>query len=287
MSVPVRAPPSPVSTFSSISSSPPTLDASTLALLDSFIAEKNEEERRFNELAEQAAARVAGLALEFDDHKASADADVEVKPMISVDEYRLAFGEDWQLSQFWYTTPFAMRFARVLHTLCTPTTSIAFLCCPTAFVGFQHTKPLKNARLLEVDGRFAVLAPREYVPYDVEEPTALPAYLTASVDIAIVDPPFLNEYTNAKLIETLRQIMRPSGKLIMLTSTSVTPVLEKLYAAPPLGPLRRTKIDVMHGRLQNDFACWASWDGAEELGADVDWAEEPEVKTVETAEGGS
>ncbi|KAJ7671857.1 hypothetical protein B0H17DRAFT_1335405 [Mycena rosella] len=226
----IRAPPSPLSTVSTMSSSPPALDPNTLALLDSFIASKTEEERRFNELAEQAAAR---------------------KPMITVDEYRLAFGEDWQLSQFWYTTPFAMRFARVVHSLCTPSTSIAFLCCPTAFVAFQNTNQLKNARLLEVDGRFG------------------------SVDIAVVDPPFLNEYTNANIVTTLRQILRPGGKLLLMTSVSIAPILERLYDSAPLGPLRQTKIEVVHSRLRNDFACWGSWAGAEELGADEDWEEEP------------
>ena len=100
-----------------------------------------------------------------------------------------------------------MRFARALHTLCTPTTSIAFLCCPTAFVAFQHTRPLPHARLLELDGRFGVLAPRQYVPYDMEEPTVFPAYLSGSVDVAVVDPPFLNEVSfSAKCVLCLRML---------------------------------------------------------------------------------
>jgi hypothetical protein len=88
------------------------------------------------------------------------------------------------------------------------------------------------------------------------------------------------QYTNTHIVTTLRQIMRPSGKLIILTSTSVSAVLEKLYDSPPLGPLRRTKIEVEHGQLRNDFECWASWEGSEELGAEVDDAEEkkPTVK---------
>lgn len=99
-----RAPPSPESTFSNLSSSPPKLDPNTLALLDSFFSNKADEERRFNELAEQAAAHVAGLALDPD---LDADAEAEtLKPMMSVDEYRLAFGEDWQLSQFWCVKSF-------------------------------------------------------------------------------------------------------------------------------------------------------------------------------------
>ncbi|KAJ6459600.1 putative N6-adenine methyltransferase-domain-containing protein [Mycena sanguinolenta] len=277
MSLPVAVPASPQSSSSSLSGSPPTLDPTTLALLNSFIASKTDEERRFNELAEEAAARVAGLSLETDDEDSTADE----KPMMSVDEYRSVFSEDWQLSQFWYTTPFAMRFARILHSLCTPTTSIAFLCCPTAFVAFQHTKMLKNARLFEVDGRFSVLAPLHYVPYDMEEPTTLPANLTEAVDIAVVDPPFLNEYTNTNLVKTLRQILRPSAKLIVVTSTSIEKILERLYESPPLGPLRRTKIDVLHGQLRNDFGCWASWEGSEELGAEVNDDEDVKENAVE------
>lgn len=97
MSVPIPAPPSPQSVSSSLSGSPPALDPSTLALLNSFIATKTDEERRFNELAEEAAARVAGLSLEADDE----DEESSEKPMMSVDEYRSVFSEDWQLSQFW------------------------------------------------------------------------------------------------------------------------------------------------------------------------------------------
>lgn len=100
------APESPRSSFSAststLSSSPPKLDTNTLALLDSFLSSKAEEERRFNELAEQAAARVAKLALDLDiDAEVEDEEGEDVKPMMSVDEYRLAFGEDWQLSQFW------------------------------------------------------------------------------------------------------------------------------------------------------------------------------------------
>ena len=44
----LRDPPSPTS---SCSSSPPTLDTSTLALLDDFLSTKAQEEARLNELA--------------------------------------------------------------------------------------------------------------------------------------------------------------------------------------------------------------------------------------------
>lgn len=91
------------------------------------------------------------------------------------------------------------------------------------------------------------------------------------------------QHTNTNIVKTLRQIMRPSGKMLLLTSTSVTPILEKLYDSAPLGPLRMTKIKVEHGQLRNDFACWGSWEGAEELGAEE--GEEALGAEEETTEG--
>lgn len=93
LSIPT-SPPS-TSTFSNISGSPPQLDPSTLALLDSHFRAKAEEERLYQEIAaERAAVQIAGLALEDDNAQ-------DEKPMVSVADFRLAFGEDWQLSQFW------------------------------------------------------------------------------------------------------------------------------------------------------------------------------------------
>jgi len=129
-------------------------------------------------------------------------------------------------------------------------------------------KPLPGAALLEYDQRFAVLSPRQFVPYDLDEPDDFPEALKEIFDVAVVDPPFLNEITNRKLSQTLRQILNPKGKLVVITSTSVEDVLYKLYDTTPLGPLRKTSIDVEHGRLANDFACWGSWEGAEALGKD-------------------
>ncbi|GLB36729.1 putative probable N6-adenine methyltransferase [Lyophyllum shimeji] len=250
-------------TFSSFSGSPPRLSADTLALLDSFYSSKAEEEQRFNDLAEKAASRVASLAL--NGHIEEPD-----PPMMSVDEYRLAFGEDWQLSQFWYSTEFATRLAKSVRALCTPTSKVAFMCCPTGFVAFQHTNPLDGARLLEFDDRFRVLAPSKVIRYDLDEPDVFPEDLRGGVDVVIVDPPFLNETTNAKLIQTISQILHPQrGKLVLITSNSIEDVLRRLYEKPPLGPLRLTSLDPEHGGLANEFCCWGSWEGAEDFGKSI------------------
>ncbi|TFK38681.1 putative N6-adenine methyltransferase-domain-containing protein, partial [Crucibulum laeve] len=166
-----------------------------------------------------------------------------------------------------YSTPFANTLAKHLHDLCTPDTQIAFLCCPTTFVAFQHQNPLKGARLLEYDQRFAVLSPGQFVPYDLDEPEDVPESLKGTVEIAVVDPPFLNEITNAKVAQTLRLILHPTrGRLLLLTSTSIEDVIRQVYAEPPLGPLKKARMEVQHGRLANDFACWGTWEGVENWG---------------------
>ncbi|KAG6876862.1 hypothetical protein C0992_011535 [Termitomyces sp. T32_za158] len=259
----VSGSPRSVSTTSSPSGSPPKLSSDTLALLQEFLTSRAEEEKRFNDLAEQAAARVAS-------HNLNVDIGEPDPPMMSVDEYRMAFGEDWQLSQFWYTTSYATRLAKSILSICTPTSKIAFMCCPTAFVAFQHTNPLDGARLLEYDQRFSVLAPTKFVHYDLDEPDNFPENLRGAMDIVVADPPFLNEITNKKVIKTIRQIIHPTqGKLILMTSTSVEPVLHDLYNEPPIGPLRLTSLEPDMGRLANDFGCWGAWEGAQDFGKDI------------------
>jgi hypothetical protein len=99
-----------------------------------------------------------------------------------------------------YTETFANRLAETLHSLCDSTTKVVFMCCPTAFVAFQHKKRLDNAMLLEYDQRFAVLSPKQFIPYDLDEPDVFPESLKGSVELAVVDPPFLNEVNHTSFL---------------------------------------------------------------------------------------
>lgn len=92
-----------------------------------------------------------------------------------------------------YSTPFAHSLATFVRSLCTETSRVAFLCCPTGYVGFQHTTPLPETKLLEFDRRFGLFAGKHYVPYDIDEPEDVPEELRGTIDIAVADPPFLNE----------------------------------------------------------------------------------------------
>uniref|UniRef100_A0A0W0GCP7 Uncharacterized protein n=1 Tax=Moniliophthora roreri TaxID=221103 RepID=A0A0W0GCP7_MONRR len=279
----LEGPESPRSVYTSLSCSPPMLDPGTQSILHSFLSERDQERALFSQLTQQTIATRGFI----DPGEVLAGEDDEVPPMLSVDDYRVAFGEDWQLSQFWsaasfgkpwelfwasslslYSTAFATRLAQSIRSITRPSDNIAFLCCPTAFVAFQHEYSSKNARLLEFDKRFSVLDPKRFIPYDLDEPDDFHESLRGTVDVAVVDPPFLNEVTNKNLATTLRQILNPKrGKLVMITSTSVENVLDEVYSQPPLGALRRAVLEVEHGQLANDFACWGSWDGAERFGS--------------------
>lgn len=100
MSTPILIPERFYQTQTSSPTSPsgsPTiyLASSTIAILDNFLKEKAEEQRLFRELEEKA------LQSNLDDTVPDPDPQVGGKRGISVDEFRAAFAEDWQLSQFW------------------------------------------------------------------------------------------------------------------------------------------------------------------------------------------
>ncbi|TFK28367.1 hypothetical protein FA15DRAFT_58970 [Coprinopsis marcescibilis] len=264
------------------------LDPSTQALLDLFLANKADEERRFQELEQAARLQLEGIGLEDED----ADEDLlmrlnaaAARPMVSVSEFKKAFSEDWQLSQFWYEDQYANRLARATHGMCSEDTKVAFLSCPTAFVAFQHAHPLRNAKLFEYDERFAVLAPKQFVFYDLDDlEGTLGDTWKEHFDFVMADPPFINEVTNIKLANAVSKILRPGGKFLLQTSVHMedTGVLQKVYGTkPPLGPLVRTAFEVEHKQLANEFASWGNWEGADLFGKgddESDGEENPEPK---------
>jgi len=93
---------------SSSSSPPPALDPSTLALLNSFYQEREQAEQEFRQLEEKAHKRLLKAQnldgnesiRDQDDQDQTSTAEEEDK-MMTVDEFRKLFQEDWQLSQFW------------------------------------------------------------------------------------------------------------------------------------------------------------------------------------------
>jgi len=107
MSAPIDVPQPPATNSSSSSSpsgSPLALDPSTLALLGQFYQEKEQAEQEFRALEEKAHERLMRAKEQDQDEKPqlqSEGKEGEEDKMMTVDQFRKLFQEDWQLSQFW------------------------------------------------------------------------------------------------------------------------------------------------------------------------------------------
>ncbi|GJJ06164.1 hypothetical protein Clacol_000353 [Clathrus columnatus] len=256
-----------------------TLPSSTLAALNCFFEEQSAAQQAFAELS----ARSYGVmidetesGLEFDN-----DSDVDTKPEVENVSKRLkgkgilvslkdalsvlfrnldgdltraclAFREDWQLSQFWYTEDTARRL----------TDAILGLSKPTSLIAFQRALRTQEVRLFEYDTRFSVLARDDFVHYDLNEPLSFPSTsknnLYQSQDIVVVDPPFHDEASQRKLATTVKYILRPeSGCIALLTGTSLAPHIDDIYRDLP--KLSRRNFVIKHdgtGSLATPYACW-------------------------------
>jgi len=97
---------------------------------------------------------------------------------------------------FRYSTPFANYRTNLIDKLePLPDASIAFICSPIAFVAFHHLHPQTNTHLPELDRRFAILAPGQYISYDLDGPNNFPVELREyfGCDLVVVNLPLLNE----------------------------------------------------------------------------------------------
>lgn len=256
------------------------LDRSTLSILDQVLAEKAADEAKFRALQKQQeeldAAEAAMIA------EAEAIADLErlngitperdlailrgepaptssIKKRLTVDEFRTAFGESWQLSQFWYSAKFVDKLFQFVAPPKVPTDAVfAFLCCPTAYVGFQHhVQPQMKTWLFEYDSRFSALSKDDFVRYDLNRPTAFPPQIKGTVDVCLVDPPFLNQVTHQNVAKTVAQLLKPNGegKVVLITGESIADEAGPMYAE---GGLQRTDLVVEHFGLANDFGVWSN-----------------------------
>lgn len=107
---------------------------------------------------------------------------------------------------FRYTTSFAHRLAKAVHEV-VPAPSenarIAYICCPTGYIAAQNTHQSATTLLLEYDQRFAVAAASSsggrFVHYDLEADN-IPNTIKGTVELAVVDPPYLNEVGSIELL---------------------------------------------------------------------------------------
>lgn len=215
----------------------------------------------------------------------------EEDDVIDVDEWRQLVQEDFGQSQFWYSSAFAYKLARHIHSHLRTldvdhTPRIAFLCSPTAFVAFQYLyggnkpgrdfKAGENTWMMEIDERFKVVAGDGFARYDYNFPTKGLADLQGKIDMVVIDPPYLNRPTTDCIAKTVAHLLSPpserlprGGSILLITGETIGAYASQNYPLQGQPDLRKTMLEVEHqgGRLSNEFAAWASWEGAEKFGA--------------------
>ncbi|GAC92615.1 hypothetical protein PHSY_000169 [Pseudozyma hubeiensis SY62] len=208
--------------------------------------------------------------LQTDDDDAKPEGS-EAGKSLDVDTFRKTFGESWQLSQFWYSSKFVHELSQLIFRLVSNQSTIpsdpdsianlfgsarvAFLCCPTAWVGFVHEYPSLTTQsfVFEVDKRFHALSKTSFVYYNLHEPEKFPASLAASFDVIVADPPFLNVDTQSKVAQTAKMLAKPDAKFLLCTGESIAEEARRMYGEPPLEKL---DLVVEHHGLANAFGIW-------------------------------
>ena len=111
-----------------------------------------------------------------------------------------------------------------------------------------------NHFLFEFDTRFDVYG-RQFIHYDYSHPLEfrLSQELKSSVDLIVVDPPFLSEECLTKTLETVRFLLKDGGKVVLCTGAVMEPIAAK-------DGLKMTTFFPGHQNgLSNDFRCYVNY----------------------------
>ncbi|KAF9434799.1 EEF1A lysine methyltransferase 1 [Entomortierella beljakovae] len=226
------------------------LSPETLRALQQVMQEQQEQQDRFDKLREQAEERfdaVQDASTESSDNNTNKNLQG-----VTMDFFR----EDWQLSQFWYSEETSESLAKeILNN----TDANSIVCCissPTAYVKLMSMNPpnTNNLFLFEFDTRFDVYG-RQFIHYDYSKPIEfrLSEELKGSVDMIVVDPPFLSEECLTKTLQTVRHLVKPNGKIVLCTGLVMLEIAKK-------DGLNLTTFHPKHQNgLSNDFRCYVNY----------------------------
>ncbi|KAJ2354831.1 Protein-lysine N-methyltransferase efm5 [Coemansia sp. RSA 2618] len=211
----------------------PALSADTLAILQSFLEEKQEQDERFAKLQENA------------DEVFQSNQKIDMS----------YFQEDWQLSQFWYDDTSSDFIAERAYQNTNDGDYIAFISSPTAYVTFRNKYDRANAFVFEFDQRFEVFKD-QFVHYDFNKPLefARARDMEHKFKFIVADPPFLNEDCLSQTMETVKFLAAEGAKVMVDTGAVMEDLAKQLIGA------RVTNFQPAHkGGLSNEFRCFATF----------------------------
>lgn len=185
----------------------------------------------------------------------------------SIDESGVAgnnpFAENWQLSQFWYSTETADILSKEIAAVAADecSNSIACIACPTLFYYMKQHYPSLNCHLLEYDKRFESWGNFSF--YDYNEPDKIQDDLKGRFSIVVADPPYLSEECLVKTLKTARILARtqPTPHYYLLTGAVMR---DLAYREMQLKPVVFRPVHSQ--KLGNEFLLYCNQDTASDLG---------------------
>ncbi|KAM6970161.1 EEF1A lysine methyltransferase 1 [Aplochiton taeniatus] len=179
------------------------------------------------------------------------------QPLDTADKFSVgAVGEDWSMSQFWYSDDTATKLAEeVIHEV-GKEGRIACLSAPSVYQklkqGVVDGSDSVSAVVLEFDRRFSTYG-QEFIFYDYNEPLALSEHVDRqSFDIVLADPPYLSEECLSKVAETVKYLTK--GKVLLCTGAIMGEHAEKL-----LGLKMCSFLPKHNKNLANEFRCFVNY----------------------------
>jgi len=166
-----------------------------------------------------------------------------------------SFEENWNLSQFWYSSATASALAKECLRAAGPKGSIVCISSPTLYIALSKMEHDCQVTLFEFDTRFAVYK-ENFVLYDFRSPLDVPRWCYSNYDVVVADPPYLEESCLSRVAQTVKLVARDAARLVLCTGKVMAPLASSLLG------LRLQAFAITHEkeRLSNPFGCFANYD---------------------------
>ncbi|XP_063984735.1 EEF1A lysine methyltransferase 1 [Diachasmimorpha longicaudata] len=206
----------------------PQLSAATLAALQEYYTECQERDDQIHQIMN-------------DDHINLRQDETD----------NVIFGEDWQLSQFWYDDETVDALVKGAIEATEVDGKIGLISCPTLYKSLKRQAGDRTVTLFEYDTRFSIFG-KDFVRYDYKSPLNLPRDMSSMYDLIIADPPFLSEECLTKTAVTMKFLTKRN--LVLCTGAVMEDLAERLL------DLKKCKFEPHHkNNLANEFYCYSNF----------------------------